>query len=61
MRPVVQTVSRASDTSRDMIAVYGRSMNFSVTYCVKCSSCSDLSRPVKKMNFSSEKWHDNAG
>jgi hypothetical protein len=50
MSPVVQTVLYYLDTSRNMTATYVRSLKLSVTYSVKCSSCSIISRPDKKAN-----------
>jgi hypothetical protein len=53
MSPVVQSVSYILHTSRNMAAVYARSLNLSGTYSVKRSSCSVVSRPGKKENCSS--------
>jgi hypothetical protein len=44
------------DTSKN-----ARSLSFSVTYSVKRSSCSVISRPSKKGNCSSGMAHDSPG
>jgi hypothetical protein len=46
--PVVQTVSYDLDTSRNMAAVYSRSLNLSITYSVNRSRCSVVSRLVRR-------------